>query len=130
MDAPGPQRPSRRPFQSPVNYYGTVSLGGLIPARNPVKYHGRMFIFPTALYPSHITPRAGGGRQQLPWPPAFSVPVYLIPYHLRNGAFVSPSPSLLTDHKRHRNSVAKYLDDLLTCLMEDLNHTKSAEKTR
>ncbi len=50
------------------------------------------------------------GRQQLPWPPAFSVPVYLAPYHLRNAPSVLPSPFLLADHKRHRNSVAKYLD--------------------
>lgn len=131
-EAPGPQRRrlGRRPFQSPVNYYGTESLGGLIPARDPVKYHGRMFIFSTALsliLDSYIT--RGQGRQQLPWPPAFSLPVYLPPYHLRNGPSVSPSPSLLADNKRHRNSIAKYLN-IVELFDGGFDETKSAEETR
>ena len=40
---------------------------------------------------------------------------------------VSPSPSLLADHKRHRNAVAKYLGSS-TCLMVDLTTGKAQRK--
>ena len=82
---------------------------------------------PLSTLDSHITREQG--RQQLPWPPAFSVPVYLPPYHLRNGPSVSPSPSLPADHKRHRKSVAKYLY-ILELFDEGFDDTKSAEETR
>ena len=75
----------------------------------------------------HIT--RGQGRQQLPLPPAFSLPVYLPPYHLRNGPSVSPSPSLLADRKRHRNPVAKYLN-IVELFHGGFDDTKSAEETR
>ena len=109
MEAPGPQRRrlAEGRFKSPMIYYGTVSLGGPICLQETLSSITAECLssLPLSILDSHIT--RGQDRQQLPWPPAFSVPVYLPPYHLRNGPSVAPSRSLLADHKRHRNSVAK-----------------------
>ena len=99
-----------------------------IAARNPIKYRGRMFYL---LYRSlsliNMSREDWRGSPTVAMAPSIQISVcrcISLLINLRNGPSVSPSPFLLADHRRHRNTVAKYLSSS-TCLMVDLTTGKA-----
>ena len=132
MEAPGPQRRrlGRRPFQSSSKllWYCVAWRPHSCTRPRQVSRQNVYLLYrslPLSTLDSHITREQG--RQQLPWPPAFSVPVYLpLIIYVMDLLFRHHRPFLQTT-----NVIAILLRNiciLLSCLMEDLTTRKAQRK--